>query len=98
MPLKRFDSYMQAGWNDDASMIMLHGLVDADCSHVAVAKIDVTEPARIGVGVAQNWKIRKQAAALSVLIPLLLDRDAVITDELVEPLCKLVRSKRPAKD
>ena len=63
---------------------------------IDMVEVDVFDPARTGVGVAQNYKLRKQAGAMSVLVPVLLDRYATSLDTLVDSLCKLAEAKRPA--
>ena len=97
--LKKFDSYIKLDstqGNQEDMPYRLEGLLDSDAPHAMMAEIDVTDPARIGLGVAQNYKVRKHATALSLLVPLLLDRSVTIQDNILSSLCELAKAKRPA--
>ena len=97
--LNKFDTYVKLDANQGNQEDMpysLEGLLDSD-SHAMMAEIDVTDPARIGLGVAQNFKLRKHAAALSLLVPMLLDRSATSQDTFLYSLCELAKAKRPAE-
>ena len=61
-----------------------------------VVKITKFDPARVGWGLAQNSKIRKHAVALSILVPLLLDKHCgKCKDEFVSSFCTMAAAKRP---
>ena len=74
----------------------LEELIDNDCS-LTIVEINMTDPARTGLGVAQNKRLRRQAAALSLLVPLLLDRSTTTQDIFLDSLCKLAKTKRPTE-
>ena len=60
-----------------------------------VAKIPDTDPERVGLGIATNWRNRTRAAALSVLIVDSLDRKYEIEDENLASFCFAAAAKRP---
>ena len=63
-----------------------------------IAEVTVFDPARIGVGVATNIKVRCQAMACSVLITKLLDKRRNSDEPYVNGLCKLAKKKWPPED
>ena len=95
--LQAFHTYVKRNGNHEDMPYLLEGLIDNDCSHATMVEINVTDRARTGLGVAQDYKLRKQAAALSLLVPMLLDRSATTQDTFLDSLCKLAKAKRPAE-
>ena len=81
--------------NYDDAAVRLHGF-KTEWSHLTVVKITKFDPARVGWGLGQNEKTRKHALALSVLIPLLLDKwGGTCTNNFVSSLCSLAAEMRP---
>ena len=92
--INSIDEYEHAIDKDEAAE-RLQGFL-AEWHHILVIKITRFEPARVGWGTAQNRKLMKHAAALSVLVPLLLDKcGGICENQLVSSLCTLAAAQRP---
>ena len=70
--------------------------------YIQVVTITEFDPARTGWGLAQNAKIRKHAVALSVMVPLLLDKRGgkcesgdTCENEFAPSFCTMAAAKRP---
>jgi len=84
----------QADESSDAEA-QLRGFL-AEWHQVLVVRVTKFEPPRVGWGSAQNKKILKHAAALSVLVPYVLDQKAGhCHNAFVTSFCKLAATKRP---
>jgi hypothetical protein len=79
----------------DEAAVRLRGFL-SEWGHISVVKITKLDPAQVGWGLAQNAKTRKHALALSVLVPLLLDKcGGKCKNQFVSSFCTVAAAKRP---
>ena len=93
-----FDDYAETMDEEEAAArtARLHGYL-AEWNQLHVVKITKYEPARVGWGLGQNRRVRKHAAALSVLVPYLLDRNGgqCENNQFLSSFCTAAKAKRP---